>query len=160
MRGTVATRATHTKPRYAANHPALIHRMASRLALAAFFFVCACRLPGSQPGCDSVAIDWVNFIEVGSTQYLWGTVEAAELQVSDLGPVYARVKFKVSDNVCDPNYRLKDGDAAFLEPGTPIYQVKGQPASEQLAARFNGHILLYVVVVKSPPPPSGSSPSP
>jgi len=36
------------------------------------------------------------------------------------------VKFKVSGNVCDPNYRLKDGDAAFLEVGTPIYQVRRQ----------------------------------
>jgi hypothetical protein len=51
-----------------------------------------------------MAIDWVNFIEVGSTQYLWGTVSTTELQESDLGPVYAQVKFKISDNVCDPGY--------------------------------------------------------
>lgn len=128
--------------------------------LVALFFVAACHLPGSQPGCESVAIDWVNFIQVGSTQYLWGTVETTELQASDLGSVYARVKFKVSDNVCDPSYRLKDGDAAFLEPGTPIYEVKGRPPSEQLAARSNGRILLYVVVLKGPPPVPGETPSP
>ena len=59
--------------------------------------------------------------------------------------MYAHVKFKVSGNVCDPNYRVKDGDAAFLDPGTPIYQVIGYPPSEQLAARLNGRVVLFRV---------------
>lgn len=120
----------------------------------------ACQLPGSRSGCENVAIDWVNFIQVGSTQYISGTVPTAELQEADLGPVYTHVKFKVSDNVCDPSYRPKDGDAAFLEPGTPVYQVKGQPPAEQLAARLNGHILVYLAIIKGPPPVSGATPSP
>jgi hypothetical protein len=66
------------------------------------------------------------------------------LQESDLGPVYAKVKFKVSGNVCDPSYKLKDGDAAFLDPGTEIYQVNGHPTTQELAARFNGQIVAYV----------------
>jgi hypothetical protein len=129
------------------------------VAVTALLLAGGCQLPGAQQGCNSIAIDWVNFIEVGSTQYLWGTVSTTELQESDLGPVYAQVKFKVSDNVCDPGYRPKDGDAAFLEPGTPIYQVNGQPPSEQLAARFNGHILVYLAIKKGAPPASGSSPA-
>jgi hypothetical protein len=44
----------------------------------------------------------------------------ATLEESDLGPVVAQVKFEVDGNVCDPNYRPKDGDAAFLDPGTQI----------------------------------------
>jgi hypothetical protein len=135
--------------------------MPSRLfaVVAVILLAGACELPGSQQGCSSIAIDWVNFIEVGSTQYFWGTVSATQLQQSDLGPVYAQVKFKLSGSVCDPNYQPKDGDAAFLEPGTPIYQVRGQPPSEQLAARFNGHILLYLAVKKGapPPPPQGAT---
>jgi hypothetical protein len=106
-----------------------------------------------------VAIDWVNFVQVGSTQYVSGTLSTAQLQEGDLGPVYTHVKFKLSENVCDPSYRPKDGDAAFLEPGTPVYQVKGQPAAEQLAARFNGHILVYMAIMKGPPP-AGATPSP
>ena len=131
--------------------------MAPRVAfaLAAPLLAGACQLPGSQPVCN-VNIDWVDFIQVGSTQYLFGTVSATELQESDLGPVYARVQFKVSDSACDPSYWPKDGDAAFLEPGTPIYQVKGQPPSEQLAARSNGNILLYLAIQKGPPPAAGS----
>ena len=102
----------------------------------------ACQLPGSHPACNT-SIDWVNFIEVGSTQYVAGPASPSVLKETDLGPVYAHVKFKVSGNVCDPGYRVKDGDAAFLDPGTPVYQVSGNAPGKQLAARFNGSILLY-----------------
>ncbi len=110
--------------------------------LGAILLTAACQLPGSSSSCNS-QIDWVNFIQVGSTQYIAGLQTPAVLQESDLGPVYAHVKFKVSGNVCDPRYRLKDGDAAFLDAGTPIYQVNGQPPGEQLAARFSGQIVVY-----------------
>ena len=108
----------------------------------AALFLGSCQLPGSGSGCTS-QIDWVDFIQVGSTQYLAGLGSPPTIQESDLGPVYAHVKFKVSGNVCDPNYRLKDGDAAFLEPGTSIYQVSGYSASERLAARRDGRIEVY-----------------
>jgi hypothetical protein len=126
--------------------------MAPRIAsiVATLFIAAACQLPGAHAGCSNVAIDWVNFIQVGSTQYVAGADSTAQLKESDLGPVYAKVKFKVKDNVCDPSYRLKDGDAAFLAPGTPIYRVNGQSPDEQLAARFNGSILLYLAIQAVP----------
>ena len=121
--------------------------MAPRVAavLAALAFLAGCQVPGTQPVCNS-SIDWVNFIQVGSSQYVAGPSSPTVLQETDLGPVYSHTRFKVSGNVCDPNYRLKDGDAAFLEPGTPVYQVSGRAATEELAARFNGSILAYRVI--------------
>jgi hypothetical protein len=119
--------------------------MNPRVAAAAsftVFLIAACQLPGSSATCN-VQIDWVNFVQVGSTQYVAGPESSSTIKESDLGPVYARVKFKVSGNVCDPNYHLKDGDAAFLDPGTAIYQVTGHAPSEELAARFNGNVVLY-----------------
>lgn len=111
--------------------------------LSALALLAGCQLPGAARGCN-VQIDWVNFIQVGSTQYVAGLGSApVVLQQSDLGPVYAHAKFKVSGNVCDPNYKLKDGDAAFLEAGTPIYTVNRHSPSEELAARFNGSIVIY-----------------
>ena len=112
------------------------------VVLGALLFADACQLPGSSSSCNA-QIDWVNFIQVGSTQYVAGPQSSTVLQESELGPVYAHVKFKVSGNVCDPNYRLKDGDAAFLDAGTPIYQVIGQAPGQELAARFNGSIVVY-----------------
>jgi len=119
--------------------------------MTALLLVGACQLPWAHPTCNAM-IDWVNFVQVGSTQYVAGPGSPSLLVESDLGPVYAHVKFKVSGNVCDPGYPIKDGDAAFLESGTPIYQVNGHPASEQLAARFNGSIVLYKAMA-----PSGTS---
>jgi hypothetical protein len=114
----------------------------SAVAVLGLMFIAGCQLPGSTT-CNTT-IDWVNFIQVGTTQYVAGPDWTVALQESELGPVYAQVKFKVSGNVCDPSYRLKDGDAAFLDPGTQIYQVNGHPPTQELAARFNGQIVAYV----------------
>ena len=129
-----------TRPSWQAFGQAMTVKVA--VMLGALLFAAACQLPGSSSGC-SAQIDWVNFMQVGSTQYVAGPQSPTVLQESELGAVYAHVKFKVSGNVCDPNYRLKDGDAAFLDPGTPIYQVIGQPSGQELAARFNGNIVVY-----------------
>lgn len=115
----------------------------SAVLLLAVLFTAGCQLPGSPPTCNTM-IDWVNFVQVGSTQYVAAPQPSIDLQESDLGPVYAQVKFNVSGNVCDPNYKLKDGDAAFLDPGTPLYQVKGHAPNLELAARFNGQIVAYL----------------
>ena len=129
-----------TRPGWQAFVQAMTVKVA--VVLGALVFAAACQPPGSSSSC-SAQIDWVNFIQVGSTQYVAGPQSPTVLQESELGPVYAHVKFKVSGNVCDPNYRLKDGDAAFLDPGTPIYQVIGQAPGQELAARFNGSIVVY-----------------
>jgi len=60
------------------------------------------------------------------------------------------VKFKVDGNVCDPNYRPKDGDAAFLDPGTPIYQVSGRSPAQVLAAHQAGRIVAFEALPPSP----------
>ncbi|HEX2681718.1 MAG TPA: hypothetical protein VHQ03_10540 [Candidatus Dormibacteraeota bacterium] len=120
----------------------------ARLVVAfALVLLSACQYPGSTHGCSNVQIDWVDFIQIGSTQYVAEPGGPTGLQESDLGPVVARVKFKVAGNVCDPNYKLKDGDAAFLEPGTPIYQVNGQPPAKALAAHRDGRLVAYMAKV-------------
>jgi hypothetical protein len=112
------------------------------VGLAGALLIAACQPPGSPSTCKA-QIDWVNFIEIGKTQYVAEPESPDVLREADLGPVYAHVKFKVSGNICDPNYRVKDGDAAFLEPGTPIYEVNRHAPGEEVAARFNGSIVVY-----------------
>jgi hypothetical protein len=123
--------------------------MASRLlGAAAFLLLASCQVFGADTRCAN-QIDWVDFIQVGTTQYVAGPGSATPLQESDLGPAYAKVKFKVSGNVCDPNYKLKDGDAAYLDPGDTIYEVKGSPPTERLAARRGGQLVLYLAVAQA-----------
>jgi len=97
----------------------------------------------SSSGCATVAIDWVDFIQVGSTQYFAGLQGTPAIQPGDIGEVVAKVKFRIDGNVCDPGYQAKDGDAAFLDPGTPIYAVKGHPRSELLTAQRDGAWVAY-----------------
>ena len=115
-----------------------------RLVLGVVLLLLAgCQLPGTTQGCSNVQIDWVDFIELGSTQYVAGIGTPATLEETDLGPVVSHVKFKVAGNVCDPSYHPKDGDAAFLDPGTLVYTVNGHPTSTMVAARRNGQIVAY-----------------
>ena len=108
----------------------------------------ACQLPASNSTCNTT-IDWVNFIKVGSIVYTADLQNSTPLLVSDLGPIDTHVKFKVDGHVCDPHYQLKDGDAAFLAPGTAIYQVSAYSPTQALAAYFNGQLLLYVATASS-----------
>jgi len=117
--------------------------MARWIAGIALFLLTACQLPGSARDCSTIQIDWVDFIQIGSTQYVAGPGAPTTLHESDLGPVVGHVKFKVAGNVCDPSYHPKDGDAAFLEPGAPIYQVVGRPSSQAVAAKRDGQIHTY-----------------
>jgi hypothetical protein len=71
-------------------------------------------------------IDWVDFIKLNGHSYqgiYTGTLSDPSLVGKEIGTV----KFRVSDNVTNPNYKIKDGDAAFLEKGTKIYDVKENP---------------------------------
>ena len=133
--------------RYPGGRPDVRPAMALRpvVGLMAALVMAACQIPGSPASCN-LQIDWVDFVQVGSTQYVAGPQSPTVIQESDLGPVFAHVRFKVSGNVCDPNYKLKDGDAAFLDPGTAIYEVRGHPPTEVLAARRNGQILRYAAM--------------
>lgn len=96
--------------------------------------------------CENIRISWVNFINLDGNSYLGERYKGGrELVDEDLGPGLARVRFKVADKVCDSSYKSKHGDAAFLEPGTPIYTVKGYNPAFLLAARLDGRLIKYVV---------------
>ena len=92
----------------------------------------------------NVHIDWINFIQVNDIHYYDANNYCGrDLTSADIGQKVSEVKFKVSDNVFDPSYKTKDGDAAFLEKGTPLYSVKGYKPEFRLAAYFDGKITMY-----------------
>lgn len=90
-------------------------------------------------------IDWVPFIQFHGISYIAVQTGAADtlIQADDLGPQFAEVQFMVADNVQDPAYRVKDGDAAFLPAGTPVFRVTGYDPQFRLAATQDGQLMLF-----------------
>jgi hypothetical protein len=76
-------------------------------------------------GSQSV-IDWVDFIKWNGKEYD-GINTAVLADEKYLGEKLGEVKFKVADNVTNPHYKIRNGDAAFHEKGTEIFSIKGQP---------------------------------
>lgn len=106
----------------------------------------ACIGQGAKLGTTThMAIDWVDFIKFGGIMYLSNTNKSTStpLVATDLGNQFATVKFKTEGNVSDPSYHPKDGDAAFLAPGTPIYAVTGYAPTFLLAAYRNNQVVRY-----------------
>lgn len=93
-------------------------------------------------GGGSAEIDWVDFIRLDGVTYDSNYYEQG-LRREDIGEPVAEVRCKIADNVTDPEYQIRDGDAAFLEPGTPIYEVRGYPSWFRLAAEQDGEWVLY-----------------
>lgn len=89
-------------------------------------------------------IDWVNFIHFGGITYLAVAPKPGRaINAGDLGPIFAKVQFKLEGNVQNPEYQSKDGDAAFLDAGTSVYTLKGYSPSFRLAAWTNKALTLY-----------------
>ncbi len=95
-------------------------------------------------------ISWVPMVKFGGIHYLrrWALVgklareEAQDLTAEDLGPEIYRVAFR-GDGYAGPWYRYQDGDATFLNPGTPVYEVKGYSPVFRLATLERGRATLY-----------------
>ena len=109
--------------------------------------------PGSKLRCSppldweaEPVIDWVDFVELDGIQYVAASLDVGRpVKEDDLGPEFAQVRFKLYGNMRDPSYQIKDGDAAFLGAGTPLYRVEGYDPEFRLAACREGRLLLYEV---------------
>lgn len=82
----------------------------------------------------NVSIDWVDFVKWDGRSYE-AMYNRALTDPSDIGPGVGEVKFKLEGNVHTPGYRSKNGDAAYLEPGTVLYELKSRPDRSILAVR-------------------------
>jgi len=80
----------------------------------------------SSPFGQHVVIDWVDFIKWKGKTYD-GIYSGALADKTFIGEKLGEVKFKVADNVTNPEYKIRNGDAAFHEKGTEIFKIKGNP---------------------------------
>jgi hypothetical protein len=96
------------------------------------------------PAAKDSSYDWADILRLNGITYSAGLLNAGRaLHEEDLGSQVAAVSAKLNGNVPPIGYEPKDGDAAYLEPGTPLFPVNGYATSFRLAARRNGRIVLF-----------------
>jgi hypothetical protein len=82
----------------------------------------------------NATIDWVPFVRVKGLKFLKTFSPAATVPVSDLGDIAITVECTIGEMVSSPNYRPRDGDAAFLAAGTELREIRGYRPDFRLAA--------------------------
>lgn len=101
-------------------------------------------LSGCQTQGQHAVIDWVDFIKLDGKMYegIYSGVIADETYI---GKKLGKVKFKVADNISDPEYKIKNGDAAFHEKGTDIFTIKEEPnlIAVKSSQAINGYNIYY-----------------
>ena len=99
-----------------------------------------------QPKSNFADVNWIDFVRFNGISYSarLGSGATGTLSESSLGPEFAKVRCKM-ESVWDTTYRTQDGDAAFLEPGTPVYTIQGYDPAFRLAARSlqTGQFVVY-----------------
>jgi len=97
--------------------------------------------------CGQPHFDWIDFVQFGRIQYIavdYGVGAVGRALVdADLGPEFAQVQFKQAEPHVFGHECCQDGDAAFLDAGTPVYIVKGYKPEFRLAAHREGRLVLY-----------------
>ena len=93
--------------------------------------------------------EWAHSVQFGGITYLakgswFGSMIAngeRALTTDDLGPELYRVAFRRVGYA--GSYRYQDGDATYLNPGTPVYAVKGYVPEFRLATLGEGRVTLF-----------------
>ena len=86
-------------------------------------------------------IDWVPFVKFNGITYVSAWRSPSPMPESP-GNLRYRVAFRLDGHV-GARYRSQDGDAGWLAPGTPLYEVRGYDPSFRLATLANGEVRLY-----------------
>ena len=95
-------------------------------------------LPVLLAGCSS--IEWTDFIKLNDITY-YSDLRNDPLDESTLSP-YGEIKHNVQ-GISNPGYKIKNGDAAFLEEGTSVYSIRDYAPTFRLAAMREQKWFIY-----------------
>ena len=100
------------------------------------------------PGCRKLirqdAADYVNFVKLNEITYTADRPAVGRmLGEGDLGSVQATVRCSLREKMYPKRRDPLDGDAAYLEAGSPLYRVHGYRPTFRLAARQDGRLVLF-----------------
>lgn len=94
-------------------------------------FLSSCGEFSSISGCPDAKIEWVDMVMIQDIRYEHHYPDSSDETMPieiEKGKELGKVTYKMADRACS-NHKMKNGDAAFLEVGTPIYEVKGYPTA-------------------------------
>jgi len=81
--------------------------------------------------CPDAEISWVDMLMIADSKYEHHFPEPADENPSitiEKGRELGKVTYKMADSACS-NHKMQNGDAAYLQEGTIIYEIKGYPTS-------------------------------
>ncbi|WP_462413204.1 hypothetical protein [Neobacillus sp. Marseille-QA0830] len=95
--------------------------------------LCSCSLKSwdNFGGCPDAEIEWVDLVMVNDIKYQHHIPDQTDEEVPltvEKGKEIGKVTYKMADYACS-DHKMKNGNAAYLEKGTPIYELKGYPSS-------------------------------
>lgn len=91
-------------------------------------------------GLVPIQIDWVDVVKINDITYQTSHPRQ-EVPATEIGDEISVVYFSMSEQVSNPHYRIKNGDATFLPKGTKLYSIKSDDHS--VAALLDGKYFLY-----------------
>lgn len=90
----------------------------------------------------NTVIEWVDMLMIDDIKYEHYFSELANENlpiIIEKGRELGKVTYQMADSACS-NHKMQNGDAAFLEEGTIIYEVKGYPTSLMVAANDSVYV--------------------
>ncbi|TKC19178.1 hypothetical protein [Robertmurraya kyonggiensis] len=98
-------------------------------------FLTSCSSYSFSDECPPKAIiEWVDMVMINDIKYESPVPDAGEEEIIvEKGKKIGEVQYKMADDACT-NHKTKNGDAAYLEKGTNIYEMKGYPSALAVVA--------------------------
>ncbi|KZE69180.1 hypothetical protein AWM68_02620 [Fictibacillus phosphorivorans] len=92
-------------------------------------------------GCPDGEIEWIHAVKIKDVKYEHHFPEPHDMVELNIvqGDEIGKVGYKMADDACS-NYKMKNGDATYLDEGTPIYSIKDTPTS--LAVLANDQVFV------------------
>ena len=93
-------------------------------------------------GCPDAEISWVDMLMIEDIKYEHHFPEPANENppiTIDKGRELGKVTYEMADSACS-NHKMQNGDAAYLQEGTIIYEIKGYPTSLIVAANDDVYV--------------------
>ena len=85
-------------------------------------------------------ISWIDCVQMNNIKYN-SNFKKSSVEYSLIDKKIGKVKFNVSQNVNNPSYQFRNGDATFLDVETEIYSLKSN--NNAIAVKVGKQYFLY-----------------